>query len=87
MGTNEGVFIVCREVNRETGEVAVYRVDVDLIPQRIVALHLRSIFNPELRYYTVDQRWEDRFEELTQILGVHLLVSDETLRRFGIVKI
>lgn len=40
----------CREVNRITGEVAVYKIDAEVTDHLIQCLSLRSRFNPELRY-------------------------------------
>ena len=80
-------FIVCREINRETGEVAVYRVSVDLTAEHYTALHFRSIFNPELRYYIVAGRWAEAFETLKQILGANRIPDDGMLREYRIEKI
>ena len=40
----------CREVNRTTGEVAVYKIDAEVTDHLIQYLSIRSRFNPELRY-------------------------------------
>lgn len=46
--------ILCREVNRETGEVAVYEIETgtqEELSKLIRPLSFRSRLNPELRYY------------------------------------
>lgn len=47
----EKVIVICREVNRQTGQIAVYVVPMEIDEHTVVRLSLRSMFNPELRYF------------------------------------
>lgn len=87
MSKQPEAFFVCREVNRETGEVAVYRVEIDITAEHFTALHFRSIFNPELRYYIADGRWAEAFETVKQILGANRIPESGTLREYRIMQI
>lgn len=50
----EDIFIVCREVNRNTNEVIVYDVGFWVKNNISVALlSIRQRFNPELKYYAI----------------------------------
>lgn len=50
----EDIFIVCREVNRNTNEVVVYDVGFWIKDNISVALlSIRQRFNPELKYYAI----------------------------------
>lgn len=50
----EDIFIVCREVNRNTNEVIVYDVGFWIKDNISVALlSIRQRFNPELKYYAI----------------------------------
>ena len=43
------VIVICREVNSQTGQIAVYVVPMEIDEHTVVRLSLRSMFNPELR--------------------------------------
>ena len=50
----EDIFIVCREVNRNTNEVIVYDVGFWIKDNISVALlSIMQRFNPELKYYAI----------------------------------
>lgn len=87
MGTNEGVFIVCREVDRDTGAVAVYRIERKPDAATRVILGWRARLNPELRYFICAERWAENFEQLRQILGKNLVISGAVLNQFEITEI
>lgn len=46
------VFL-CREISKETGQIAVYELDVPVDGHMIFCLRIRQQFNPELRYFAV----------------------------------
>lgn len=56
-------IVICREVNRQTGQIAVYVVPMEIDEHTVVRLSLRSMFNPELRYFFV---YEDVYQEQKQ---------------------
>lgn len=52
------MIVICREVNRETGEIAVYPVEKEVTDYLIQFLKLKAALNPELRYFiTMRARW------------------------------
>ena len=55
--------MICREVNRQTGQIAVYVVPMEIDEHTVVRLSLRSMFNPELRYFFA---YEDVYQEQKQ---------------------
>ncbi len=81
------VILVCREVDRETGAVAVYRLDMEATGRTLFQLRLRARLNPELRYFVCAERWRESFEQLSQILGKNLVVSGAVLSEFGIAEL
>lgn len=46
------VFL-CREISKETGQIAVYELDMPVDGHTIFCLRIRQQFNPELRYFAV----------------------------------
>lgn len=46
------VFL-CREISKETGQIAVYELDMPVDGHMIFCLRIRQQFNPELRYFAV----------------------------------
>ena len=81
------VILVCREVNLESGDVAVYRMDAEPTGRVLFCLGIRARMNKELRYFVCAERWRENFEQLTQILGKNLVVSGAVLNKFGIAEL
>lgn len=52
----EELIVLCREVNVNTGAVAVYELESEVIDNTLFCLHLRSRFNPELRYFVLRKK-------------------------------
>lgn len=51
---------ICREVSKNTGEIAVYPIRSEVTDRLLFQLQLRSRINPELRYFVVSRvRWEN----------------------------
>ena len=50
------VFL-CREISKETGQIAVYELDVPVDGHMIFCLRIRQQFNPELRYFVVGEKF------------------------------
>ena len=46
--------IICREIDKNTGRIAVYPMDTKVTNALIFRLGLRSRMNPELKYYAVE---------------------------------
>lgn len=52
------MIAICREVNRETGEIAVYPIEKEVTDYLLQYLKLKATLNPELRYFiTMRSRW------------------------------
>lgn len=63
--TTDLLVAVCREVDKETGQVAVCKVD----SETIFCLRLRGRCNPELRYFVaLRELWDDP-EWQKQVMG------------------
>jgi hypothetical protein len=77
------ITIVCREVDNQTGNVAVYKILDGATDNDIHILRIREVMNQELKYFAgvtfaVNDRWEDIEHELSQrefFLDSRLLVS------------
>ena len=53
------LMVVCREVDKETGRIAVYPLKTEIDDRILGALKIQATMNPELRYFIlVSARWE-----------------------------
>lgn len=53
------MIALCREIDKESGKIAVYPLEAKLNGETIFALKIRARVNPELRYFvTLRVRWE-----------------------------
>lgn len=50
------LMILCREVNVNTGEVLVYEIKSEITQSSLFCLHLRSRFNPRLKYFVLRKK-------------------------------
>jgi hypothetical protein len=71
MGDKYSITIICREVDKSTGNIAVYKVMDGATDHDIQALKIRETMNQELTYfagisYVVDDNWENIEETLSQ---------------------
>lgn len=64
------MIILCREVNKETGAIAVYPIDKQPITDRLIfCLRIRARLNPELRYFAIlKSRWNEEEAEYERLL-------------------
>lgn len=70
-GTTDLMVAVCREVNRDTGQVAVYKLDCEVDGNTLFCLQIRARANPELRYFVaLREKWDtpDWQERVTKLL-------------------
>ena len=58
----DAVFI-CREVNRQTGQIAVYKLDEPFSGKMAFYLKIRQQYNPELRYYCAGANFYEEYKE------------------------
>lgn len=47
------MIVICREVNKNSGEIAVYPIKAPATERLLFQLQIRSRVNPELRYFVV----------------------------------
>lgn len=60
---NEMVCI-CREVDKNSGKIAVYPINAPVTDELLHKLSLRTRLNPELRYFaTMRIRWEGLYHD------------------------
>lgn len=45
------MICLCREVNKETGEIVAYKIEAEVTGHLLFCLAVRQRANPELRYY------------------------------------
>lgn len=60
MNTTE-MMVICREVDRTTGEIAVYRIETEVTESLIFKLKLRARLNPELQYFVTTKAHYEGF--------------------------
>lgn len=54
------MLVICREVDKNSGEIAVYPLEVMVTGNMLAILSLRARLNPELRYFvTLATTWDD----------------------------
>lgn len=79
---------VCREVDRNTGRIAVYPLDMEVDENVLRCLQIRARVNPELRYFTlVSTRWEQYGKAITAILARRKVTPADIDRIGGIVEL
>ena len=60
MNTTE-MMVICREVDRATGKIAVYRIETEVTESLIFKLRLRARLNPELQYFVTTKAHYEGF--------------------------
>lgn len=61
--------IICREVDKNTGRIAVYPIETEVTDALVFKLSLRSRMSPELKYYAVELcYWLQNNEKIKSIL-------------------
>lgn len=54
------MLVICREVDKSSGEIAVYPLKVEVTGNMLAKLSIRAQLNPELRYFvTLATTWND----------------------------
>lgn len=67
-GSATSISILCREVNRYTGEIAVYLCKKNVDGGDLQCCGIRARVNPELRYYATDTRRVEDAEDWEEIV-------------------
>lgn len=79
---------ICREVDKDTGRIAVYPINREINNEMVMALKVRATMNPELRYFTlVSTRWERFGDVITGILKRRTVTAADVDRIGGIVEL
>ena len=79
---------ICREVDKETGQIAVYQVNREINGETVDLLKMRATLNPELRVFTlVSARWERFGGVITSILKRRTVTAADVERIGGIVEL
>lgn len=82
------LVVICREIDKETGRIAVYRVPAKIDDHVIFGLKIRARASPELRYFALtDARWEMFGEAITGILKRRVVTAADVERIGGIVEL
>ena len=79
---------ICREVDKDTGRIAVYPINREINNEMVMAMKTRATMNPELRYFTlVSARWERFGDVITSILKRRTVTAADVERIGGIVEL
>lgn len=65
-----GISIVCREICKDTGEIAAYLCKKDVDNQDLFLVNIRSRANPELTYYAIRTCVAENAEYLEEVLSL-----------------
>lgn len=77
------LLAVCREVDKESGRVSVYPLDLEITSEILASLKMRAQFNPELRYFTTTTTRWDRYGEVMAGILKRRTVSRADLENIG----
>lgn len=82
------LIAICREIDKDTGRIAVYPLNTEINGYVIQKLQLKAQFNPELRYFTLaSARWERFGDVITSILKRRTVTRADVDRIGGIVEL
>lgn len=82
------VIVICREVNRQTGQIAVYVVPMEIDEHTVARLSLRSMLNPELRYFfAYEEVYQEQKQEITAMLKRRNITKREADSVYGIAEV
>ena len=87
MNTAE-MMVICREVDRATGEIAVYLIETEVTESLILKLRLRARRNLELQYFvTTIAHYEGFGDTITAVLKRRTVTPAAVARVGGIVQL
>lgn len=87
MNTTE-MMVICREVDRATGKIAVYQIETEVTESLIFKLRLRARLNPELQYFvTTKAHYEGFGDTITAVLKRRTVTPAAIARVGGIVQL
>lgn len=66
----DDLMIICREVDKQSGKVAVYPRKIQVDSRLLLVLDIRQQLNPEQRYYAAAREiWGAEKDNITRQLG------------------
>lgn len=87
---NDGISIVCREVDKRTGEIATYLCKNNVSDADLFHVGIRAKVNPELMYFAVRTcvaEDQEQLEDLLRFLKRKRLSARDTERYGGVVRL
>lgn len=84
----KNLVVICREVSKSTGEIAVYELNMPIDANLLARLRIRSAVNPELRYFvTYESIWDKNKNDIRTMLS-HKTVSEWRLKQcYGTIEV
>ena len=77
------MLVLCREVDKTTGRVAVYPINAEVTDQLLFSLGIRQRCNPELRYFVTTKAHYKGFEDVIVSVLKRRALTDEAIKRAG----
>lgn len=77
------MLVLCREVDKATGRVAVYPINAEVTDQLLFSLGIRQRCNPELRYFVTTKAHYKGFEDVIVSVLKRRTPTDEAIKRAG----
>ena len=77
------MIIICREVDKNTGKIAVYPLDAEVTDRLLFVLGLRAKLNPELTYYATTKAHSEGFADFITGTVKQRYVSRAAVARIG----
>lgn len=84
MMETDAVFL-CREVERQTGRIMVYKLDVPFSGYMALCLKIRQQFNPESRYFCAGANFYAESETKIFTMLKKRYVSRESIEKMGAI--
>lgn len=82
MNTTE-MMVICREVDRATGKIAVYQIKTEVTESLIFKLRLRARLNPELQYFVTTKAHYEGFGDTITAVLKRRTVTPAAIARVG----
>lgn len=82
------LIAICREIDRNSGSVAVYPLDMEVTENSLKYLQMRAQFSPETRYFiTTTANFRGCGEAITGALKRRTITKDAAARVGGLVEL
>lgn len=77
------LIAICREVDRDTGRIAVYQINGELDDHAIHGMRIRAAVNPELRYFATTRAHFDGFKDVITAALKRRVLTEAAIARVG----